>query len=87
MTDLRAELAALKAELGRHTPASVKEAVAAGELAVAAEMKELEPMLHELRDALTEASEETREAIAGHPLMAVGAAFLLGIIVGRISGR
>ncbi len=82
MTDLAAELAALRAELGRTVPlppAVTPQTPGAG--------AELESMLGELRDTLAEASDETREAIAGHPLMAVGAAFLLGVIVGRIAGR
>jgi hypothetical protein len=84
MTDLSAELAALRADLGRRAqapqqpPSSEPDAASPG--------AELEAMLAELRDTLAEAGAETREAIADHPAMAIAAAFLLGIIVGRISG-
>lgn len=84
MTDRKVELAALKAELGRHIPAQVQAASVGSE---SGKPSELEAMSGELRDILAEASEETREAIVGHPLVAVGAAFLLGIIVSRVAGR
>jgi hypothetical protein len=85
MTDLTAELAALRADIHRQpaapdsSPPSPPDSSGPG--------AELEAMLAELRDTLAEAGDETREAIADHPMMAIAGAFLLGIVVGRISGR
>ena len=85
MTDLTAELAALRADLHRQPatpdppPPSSPDTPGPG--------AELEAMIAELRDVLTDAGSGTRDAIADHPLTAVAAAFLLGIVVGRISGR
>ncbi len=85
MADLNAELAALRAEIRRKRPEAPDPKPP--ESAKSGVGHELEAMLTELRDALAEASDETRDAVASHPIATLAAAFLLGIIVGRITGR
>ncbi len=48
---------------------------------------DLERLLGELQSTLLSASEDAEETLSSHPLAAVGIAFLLGVLVGRISGR
>lgn len=80
MTDIRAELESLRAAL---VPAPAPSAVPAR----AEPAPELEAMLKDLRETLANASEDAEKAIVAHPGLAVGAAFLLGLMVGRVSGR
>jgi hypothetical protein len=81
MTDIRTELESLRASL---VPVPVP---ASAVPARAEPAPELEAMLKDLRDTIADASEDAEKAIAAHPGLAVGAAFLLGLIVGRVSGR
>jgi hypothetical protein len=48
---------------------------------------ETDRIFAELESGLTKAGEEAEELVAAHPLAAVAAAFLLGLVVGRILGR
>ena len=49
--------------------------------------RETERIFAELESGLTKAGEEAEELVAAHPLAAVAAAFLLGLVAGRILGR
>lgn len=84
MSDITAELASLRAELQQ---AADEPHLKAAAEAVSEAGAELEEKLAELRDLLADAGDETREIVAGHPLAAVAAAFLLGVVVGRMTGR
>jgi ElaB/YqjD/DUF883 family membrane-anchored ribosome-binding protein len=48
---------------------------------------ETDRIFAELESGLTKAGEEAEELVAAHPLAAVAAAFLLGLVAGRILGR
>jgi len=84
MTDIAAELANLRKELQQiaDEPSLKAATEAASEIGA-----DLEVKLAELRELLSEAGDETRELVTGHPLAAVGAAFLLGVVVGRMTAR
>ena len=48
---------------------------------------ETDRIFAELESGLAKAGEEAEELVAAHPLAAVAAAFLLGLVAGRILGR
>ncbi|WP_112662641.1 hypothetical protein [Microvirga flavescens] len=48
---------------------------------------ELQKQLKDLEEVLSEYAESAEDIIAKHPLVAVGAAFVLGIAIGRLFGR
>lgn len=48
---------------------------------------ELETLLRKLGDQLSEAVEDAEDAVMAHPLSSVGAAFLLGLAIGRLTRR
>ena len=82
MSDIRTELESLRASLtAGPAPESTKAVVQAGA------PPEIEVMLGELRDAIAEAAEDAEKAVAAHPALALGAAFVLGLMIGRVSGR
>lgn len=78
---VKSELGDLQAELKRaeaETPAADPEP---------APKSEAETLLRELESSLGKAGEEAEELVKHHPLAAVAAAFLLGLLAGRILGR
>ena len=77
---VKSELGDLQAELNRTAKA---EAAAAAE----APQGEVETVLRELESCLGKAGEEAEELVTRHPLAAVAAAFLLGILAGRMVRR
>jgi len=79
---VKSELGDLQAELHRTTEA--EKATAEAE---AAQPSEAETLLHELEACLGKAGDEAEDLVARHPLAAVAAAFLLGILAGRMMGR
>jgi hypothetical protein len=81
VSDIRTELESLRQSLVVQPAAAIAEAVEK------AETPEIEGMLAELRDALAEAADDAGKAVQQHPALALGAAFLLGLMVGRVSGR
>jgi len=44
-------------------------------------------MLHDFEDTLSDAAEDAEDIVISHPLAAVAAAFLLGLVIGRVVGR
>jgi hypothetical protein len=82
MSDIRTELEHLRASLVTRPAAELVKAVGKAE-----PPPEIEAMLGELRDAIADAAEDAGKAVAAHPALALGAAFLLGLMVGRVSGR
>jgi ElaB/YqjD/DUF883 family membrane-anchored ribosome-binding protein len=79
---VKSELGDLQAELNR--TAEAEKAAAAAE---AAQPGEAETLLRELEACLGKAGEDAEDLVARHPLAAVGAAFLLGLLAGRMMGR
>ena len=79
---VKTKLGDLQAELNQSA-----EAEAAAADAAAAPQGEMETLLHELESCLGKAGDEAEELVTRHPLAAVGAAFLLGILAGRMVGR
>ena len=75
---VKSELGDLQAELNR---------TAEAEKAQAAQPGEAETLLHELEACLGKAGEEAEDLVARHPFAALGAAFLLGLVAGRVMGR
>lgn len=82
MSDIRTELEGLRAALASRPAAKPAQAVATAEPA-----PEIEALLADLRDAIANAADDAGKAVATHPALALGAAFLLGLMVGRVSGR
>ena len=80
---VKSELGDLQAELKRTTEA--EKPVAATE--EAPPQSEAETLLHELESSLGKAGEEAEELVKHHPLAALAAAFLLGLLAGRMLGR
>lgn len=78
---VKSELGDLQAELKHAAQAEA----AAG--AKAPPPGQVETLLEELQSSLGKAGEEAEELVARHPLAAVAAAFLLGILAGRMMGR
>lgn len=77
LSDLRAEIVALKAALVPSPgTASAEDAAPASEVA---------RVLRELQHQLAEAASAAEEGIAAHPLAGVAASFLLGFALGRAS--
>ena len=79
---VKSELGDLQAELNR--TAQVEAAAAEAETPP---QGEVETLLRELESCLGKAGEEAEELVTRHPLAAVAAAFLLGILAGRMVGR
>ena len=84
----RAELDALVSELarpaanGRH---DADTAIPQGERGDHA--RELEKLIHELQGKLSDAADDAEGIVRAHPLAAVASALLLGIVIGRLTGR
>ena len=91
--DIAAELDRLAAELRRARVATPTGAAAAGPVAMDPEaapppgLAEAEALVAELAATLARGVGEAEEAIAEHPWAGVGAAFLLGVAVGRLLPR
>ena len=79
---VKSKLGDLQAELNQ----SAQTEAAAAE-AETAPLGEIETLLHELESCLVKAGDEAEELVTRHPLAAIGAAFLLGILVGRMVRR
>ena len=77
---VRAELGDLQSQL-KH--AGAKEA----DHAEPHPRREADRIFAELESGLAKAGEEAEELVAAHPLAAIAAAFLLGLVAGRILGR
>ena len=88
---LRAEIRALKSERTKRMRKAAQEASKKAE--AAATNDELEPtksahdQLEEFEIAVGRLSETLEEEISERPVIAVGAALLLGILIGRLSAR
>lgn len=48
---------------------------------------ELDSFLHEMQAKWSEASDNAEELVKAHPVAALAAAFLVGIALGRLTGR
>ena len=48
---------------------------------------ELEKLIRELQDKLTDAADDAERIVAAHPFAVAAAALLLGIVIGRMMGR
>ena len=87
---LRAELGAMREELARAEPGKgddqppLREPSAAPNTTFVAE---IETVLHELQSRWGEASDDAEQLVKDHPLASVVSAFLLGVLVGRATGR
>jgi len=79
---VKAELGDLKAELSHSAGDSHADAEAK-----TAPRHEAETLLRDLEACLGKAGEEAEDLVVRHPLAAVAAAFLLGILAGRMVGR
>lgn len=89
MTDhgkLHAELDALKSEIKR-SESNGDSVLSESPCAESSVHPEVERVLQELQLRLAEVTEGAEDTIAAHPLASVGAAFLLGIAVGRLIRR
>ena len=48
---------------------------------------EIEQLIRELQDNLTDAADDAEQLVTAHPFAAVASALLLGIVIGRMMGR
>jgi len=88
---LRAEIEALKSEreslerkVAEEAPEQVEPAAATHEVEPATSAHD---QLKEFEMAVERLSETLEDEVSEHPLIAVGAALLLGILIGRLSAR
>ena len=81
---LQDELDTLRQQLVDRPPPAAPEASAAPPPAAASQ---LETQIKALSDALVDMSDDAEGNIKRHPLAAVAAAFLLGFMAGRTTGR
>lgn len=92
-SDVHEELSALRAELRRASEpergrtSSLEDAPWIEDSRKSAPMSALEEQLDELGKVLSEYSDTAEDIVAKYPLIAVGAAFALGIALGRLLGR
>lgn len=89
---IEGELKALRADLLEAARAAARPAEAvvrkAEESAAFREAKEtLEALAGDLEGLADEAGREAEAALARHPLLALGSAFLIGLVIGRLSSR
>ncbi len=89
---LRGEIDTLQAELTRPA-ADTPNAAAAGHTAGdhpgrdGAPTSDMERLLRDLQSTLSAAADDVEATVASHPLAVLGMAFLLGVLIGRMSGR
>ncbi len=88
---LRAEIEALKTDRRSHASAEDDERFGVGEIlsshAIAQATGLPSEQLQEFQSAIQDLSEAIETEIAARPVVSVGAAFMLGILIGRLSGR
>lgn len=85
--ELRGAVEKLLEELSRYEgkPAGKTTSGQAGDVSAAAMPDDETGILHELATYLEETKDNVGDAIARHPAATAGAAFLLGVAVGRLS--
>lgn len=86
---LQQELEALRRELSQAplVEAAKAEANAKAEAAAPGISAEIEKVLGELQERLSDAADDAEEMIAANPLASVAAAFLLGVLVANFMSR
>jgi len=52
-----------------------------------ASLNQLETLLQRLGDKIAGPLEEAEQSVASHPLSSAGAAFVLGLVIGRLTKR
>jgi ElaB/YqjD/DUF883 family membrane-anchored ribosome-binding protein len=65
--------------------ADVSQAASSRTATIPTNLSELESLLRKLGDQLSDVAEDAEDAIASHPLSSVGAAFVLGLAIGRLT--
>ena len=84
--NLKDELEALRHEL-RQVSEDTAAAAAAATSRIGETRSDIEHMLGELQERLSEAADEAEDVVAAHPFASVAAAFLLGILVANLMAR
>lgn len=87
--DVRSELSALQDDLASQARSPLEQAASSVGTTPPPKEKsaDLEHALRELHQLLAEAAGEAETVLAEHPLAAVAAAFILGIVTGRMMGN
>ena len=67
--------------------ADVAQAASSTTAKIPSNFSELESLLRKFGDQLSDVAEDAEDAIASHPLSSVGAAFVLGLAIGRLTRR
>jgi hypothetical protein len=85
----RAELEALAAEIAGLVAAPRGSADADGraEPSDSAQRHDFEKLLHDVEETLAAAAEDLEHIVVSHPLAALAAGVLLGIVIGRVLRR
>lgn len=92
-SEVHEELSALRAELRKAEGPEMRrhpgtaDTIRGAAAAETASSDALQEQLDEIGRALSEYSDAAEDILAKHPLVAVGAAFVLGIAIGRLLGR
>ena len=87
---MRSELESLLKELAKRGTVAVTPQVALAETTESAgdgDAEDYAGALQKLSHYIAEAADDAGEKLAAHPLAAIGAAFMLGVAVGRMSRR
>jgi ElaB/YqjD/DUF883 family membrane-anchored ribosome-binding protein len=90
MSDYEVELKELRQNIKAaiHTGlAEVAQAASSTAAKIPSNFSELELLLRKLGDQLSDVAEDAEDTIASHPLSSVGAAFVLGLAIGRLTRR
>jgi len=88
----RAELDALAVELAGPAAAAAGRTHAAGENSAPEQpdrddATDFEKILRDIEEKFAITAQDIEEIVASHPLAALGAAFLLGLVIGRVTRR
>jgi len=67
--------------------ADVAQATSSTAAKIPSNLSELESLLRKFGDQLSDAEEDAEDLIASHPLSSVGAGFVLGLAIGRLTRR
>ena len=93
-SSLDAEINALRGEIKRSQPAAAdtqaasdKEGRAQSAVEHILSRPDVQTALKDLQAAISEVTSDAEDAITANPLLSVGAAFLLGVVLGRLSSR
>jgi len=80
------ELQALRDSLASGSAAPHSKAASSDSASAETPHSEFDRALNELKQCFTDVAEEAEELVGEHPVASLAAAFVLGLVIGRITG-